>query len=79
MEWRYYGQSDGIWHQNIKIQVIHDVVFYEDVFSVRMIMWLYSRNGIIWNEIYIWNVMYYDVYDERWYEIYMECDGIYGM
>ena len=37
------------------------MVFYEDVFSVRMIMWLYSRNGIIWNEIY------------------MECDGIYGM
>ena len=48
------------------------MVFYEDVFSVRMIMWLYSRNGIIWN-YHIWNVMYYDVYDER---LYIERDGM---
>ena len=63
------------------------MVFYEDVFSARMIMWLYSRNGIIWN-YHIWNVVYYDVYDERWYierdgmryiwnvMVYMESDGI---
>ena len=63
------------------------MVFYEDVFSVRMIMWLNSRNGIIW-DYHIWNVMYYDVYDERLYierdgmryiwnvMVFMECDGI---
>ena len=48
------------------------MVFYEDVFSVRMIMWLNSRNGIIW-DYHIWNVMYYDVYDER---LYIERDGM---
>ena len=49
------------------------MVFYEDVFSVRMVVLKYiGRYGIIWN-YHIWNVMYYDVYDERWY---IESDGM---
>ena len=68
--------------------MIHGVVFYEDVFSVRMVVLKYiERYGIIWN-YHIWNVMYYDIYDERWYierdgmryiwnvMVFMECDGI---